>query len=187
LRVFYSHYDARLAVGEVGRKEATIGFLFGSYLSFRCLFARVIIDNADYEQMNIKQCLKNVHFLCATATAQAKSNDLKCKIFCIWRLPIRIFDLFYLAPILKAIFCFLRNSSRRKNFHDLLIGFSRSATHRLCLVRLCSLCLVWQGATLAFSGHAHKQFLYAHFCIFLFRVLLVGHQLGDEKRLPKTI
>jgi hypothetical protein len=56
-------------------KEATIGFLLGSYLSLRCLFVRVIIDNADYEQMNIKQCLN--FFVLATT----ESNDLKCKDF----------------------------------------------------------------------------------------------------------
>lgn len=99
---------------------------FWVLISLFAAFVLVIIDNADYERMNIKQCLKNVQlfFLCATATitAQANSNDLKCKIVCIRWLTIKIFDLFYLPTIFKAFFFLLlvpKVCETAENFHDL--------------------------------------------------------------------
>lgn len=89
LRVFYSHYISLLAVGRRSQ-EATIGFLFGSYLARRRSLVCLLHCSGDNWQRGImnKWILNNA--LGGWRKMEAKLlckppaiNDLKCKIFCI--------------------------------------------------------------------------------------------------------
>lgn len=70
-----------LAVGEVGRAKQLSDFfsVLISPFALRCLSldCLVIIDNAGYEQMNIKQCLAKKY---SSFSTKLNINDLKCKI-----------------------------------------------------------------------------------------------------------